>query len=74
MGSKLEETFYPWEAEMVSQMQVFEGSAEDLLVWPLLLMVLSVFVVLTDSLPRQILVLNQALPQVLSFKIFGKKI
>lgn len=32
---KLEETFYPWEAEMVSQIQVSEGSAEDLLVWSL---------------------------------------
>ena len=33
--SKLEETFYPWEAKLVSQIQVGEGSAEDLLVWPL---------------------------------------
>ena len=33
--SKLEETFYPWEAKLVSQIQVGEGSAEDLLVRPL---------------------------------------
>ena len=32
---KLEENFYPWEAEMVSRIQVSDGSAEDLLVWPL---------------------------------------
>ena len=31
---KLEETFYPWEAELVSRIQVGEGSVEDLLVWP----------------------------------------
>ena len=29
---KLEETFYLWEAELVSRIQVGEGSAEDLLV------------------------------------------
>ena len=69
---KLEENFYPWEAEMVSRIQVSDGSAEDLLVWPRLLMVPSVFVVLIDSWLRQILALNQALPQVLSSKIFGK--
>ena len=32
---KLEENFYPWEAEMVSRIQVSVGSVEDLLVWPL---------------------------------------
>ncbi|KAL0000585.1 hypothetical protein SO802_014366 [Lithocarpus litseifolius] len=32
---KLKENFYQWEAEMVSQIQVSDGSAEDLLVWPL---------------------------------------
>ena len=32
---KLEENFYPWEAEMVSRIQVCAGSVEDLLVWPL---------------------------------------
>lgn len=32
---KLEETFYPWESKMMSRIQVCEGSAEDLLVWPL---------------------------------------
>lgn len=32
---KLEETFYLWEVELVNRIQVGEGSAEDLLVWPL---------------------------------------
>lgn len=32
---KLEELFYPWEAELVSRIQVSEGCNEDLLVWPL---------------------------------------
>ncbi|XP_030964229.1 uncharacterized protein LOC115985431 [Quercus lobata] len=32
---KLEELFYPWEAELVSRIQVGEGCTEDFLVWPL---------------------------------------
>ena len=32
---KLEEMFYLWEAELVNQILVGEGSAEDFLVWPL---------------------------------------
>nr|POF09032.1 hypothetical protein CFP56_14973 [Quercus suber] len=32
---KLEENFYPWEAELISRIQVSDGNAEDLLVWPL---------------------------------------
>uniref|UniRef100_A0A7N2L8W6 Reverse transcriptase zinc-binding domain-containing protein n=1 Tax=Quercus lobata TaxID=97700 RepID=A0A7N2L8W6_QUELO len=32
--SKLAATFYPWEAEMVSRVQVSEACDEDLLVWP----------------------------------------
>ena len=33
--SKLESNFYPWEADMVSRIQVNEACDEDLLVWPL---------------------------------------
>lgn len=32
--SKLAATFYPWEVEMVSRVQVSEACDEDLLVWP----------------------------------------
>ena len=32
--SKLVAIFYPWEAKMVSQVQVSEACDEDLLVWP----------------------------------------
>lgn len=32
---RLESTFYPWEAEMVSRIRMSEACDEDLLVWPL---------------------------------------
>ena len=31
----MESNFYPWEADMVSRIQVSEACDEDLLVWPL---------------------------------------
>lgn len=32
---KLEESFYPWEAELVSRIQVGKGRDEELFAWPL---------------------------------------